>query len=1012
MMKQVKSRIPLRILAVICGLFISLGVFAQVNVQGHVKDDTGEPVMGATVRVAGQTGGVTTDIDGNFAITAPNGAQITITYMGFQPATVTAAPRLNITLHEDSKVLEDVVVIGYGTVKKNDLTGSVVALKPETKNKGIVLNAQDMLQGKVAGLSVTSDGGDPRGGSTIRIRGGASLNASSDPLYVIDGVIMDAASTTGLSNPLSMVNPQDIESFNILKDASATAIYGSRGSNGVIIITTKKGRKGQNLQISYNGSVTMSTRQKSLDVMNGDEFRDFVTNLYGAGSDEASYLGTANTDWQKEIYRTAISHDHNLSVAGSAGWLPYRVSVGYTDQQGILKTSDFKRGTASVNLNPSFLDDHLTLNISAKGMLSKPTDPDRGATGGAIAFDPSQPVYDWNSPDAQNWAGYFEWPGTAASYGDPTWTNVKNNLAGGNPVAMLKLRNNYANVRSFIGNAELVYKVHGFEDLSGHVNVSGDFTYGKYNNDISPANPTNMYYGSYGWNDMQKKNTSLNTYLQYLHDWNSKHVLDVTAGYEWQHYWRETKNHSWGMYPSTHPTNAGQKYNEYESEWRTEHYLVSFFGRVNYTLLNRYLFTFSLRDDGSSRFSDHWALFPSFAFAWKMKEESLLRDLDHLSEAKLRLSYGRTGQQEVYGMTGQNPDYLWIPTYLANTGNGSYYPVDGNGALSRPEAYDTRLKWESTTTYNIGLDLGYWNNRLTFSLDGYIRKTEDLLSAATLQAGSNFKNRLVQNIGKMQNYGFEVSVDWKPIQTRDWFWTLGFNATYNKNEITELNGGTEDYYVETMRCSGDAEVYAGAHAVGHSVSTYYVYQQAYDQNGLPIEGVVVDRDGNGKIDENDRYYYKSAFAPWSFGFSSRLEWKNWDFGFNLRANVGNYLYNDTEAGWSNMSKSAIFNTYLSNRPTYELAKNWQTWNVTSKISDYFVQNASFLKCDNITLGYSFSNLFRSQAFRGIGGRVSLTANNVFTITNYKGIDPEVFGGVDNNIYPRPFSMVLGLSLNY
>ncbi|MCR5181153.1 MAG: TonB-dependent receptor [Bacteroidaceae bacterium] len=1012
-MKQVKNRISLRILALLCGLFISLGAFAQVAVKGHVKDDTGEPVFGATVRVVGQQGGTSTDFDGNFSISAPQGGQISISFMGFQTVTVPVRPTINVTLQEDAKVLEDVVVIGYGTVKKTDLTGSVVALKPETKNKGIVLNAQDMLQGKVAGLSVTSDGGDPNGGSTLRIRGGASLNASSDPLYVIDGVIMDNASTTGMSNPLSMVNPQDIESFNILKDASATAIYGSRGSNGVIIITTKKGRKGQKMALSYNGSVTMSTSQKTIDVMTGDEFRNFVTNLFGSGSTEAGLLGTANTDWQKEIYRTAISHDHNISVQGAAGFLPYRVSVGYTDQQGILKTSDYKRVTGSVNLNPSFLDDHLTLNISAKGMYSRPTHPDRSAIGNALTFDPSQSVMDWSSADATNWAGYFEWPGSAAAYGDPTWTNVKNNLAPGNPVALLDLNNTHSDVRSFIGNAELVYKVHGFEDLSAHVNVSGDFTYGKSTNDVSPASPANMYYGSYGWNDMQKKNTSLNAYAQYLHDWNSKHVLDITAGYEWQHYWRETNSHTWGLYPTTHPTNGGQKYNEYENEWKTEHYLVSFFGRVNYTLLDKFLFTATLRDDGSSRFSDHWALFPSAAFAWKLKEEPLIKRLDYVSDAKLRLSYGRTGQQELYGLSGQNPDYLWIPTYLSNTGNGSYYPIDGTGALSRPEAYDTNLKWETTTTYNIGLDLSYFKNRLSFSLDGYIRNTEDLLSSAVVRAGSNYKNRMIQNIGKMRNYGFEFSVDWKAIQTKDWFWTLGFNATYNKNEITELNGGEDDYMVPTGRTPGDAETYAQAHKVGYPVAAYYVYQQVYDENGKPLEGVVVDRNGDGQITaDGDRYFYKSPYAPWAFGFSSRLEWKHWDLGFNLRANVGNYVYNAAEAANLNVSKSAVYNTYLANRPTSVLDNNWQTWNQTGKISDYFVRNGSFLKCDNITLGYSFENLFRSQNFRGVAGRLYLAANNVFTITKYDGLDPEVFGGIDNNVYPRPFSMMLGLNLNY
>ncbi|MBO4802188.1 MAG: TonB-dependent receptor [Bacteroidaceae bacterium] len=1003
MMKQVKIRIPLRVLTLICGVFLSLGAFAQITVQGHVKDDTGEPLPGASVKIVGTQNGTMTDFNGNFELQAPRGAQLVISFMGFASQTVTAAPRLNITMTEDAKVLEDIVVIGYGTAKKTDLTGSVVALKPDMKNKGVVVTPQEMLQGKVAGVSITDGGGAPGTGSNIRIRGGSSLHASNDPLIVIDGLAMDNNGVKGLSNLLSMVNPQDIESFNVLKDASATAIYGSRGSNGVIIITTKKGRKSMKTQVSYNGNVTMSMRRKSIDVMDGDQFRSFITNTFGAGSDAVNALGTANTDWQKEIYRTAISHDHNVSVQGAAGFLPYRVSAGFTDQQGILRTSDFKRVTGSINLNPSFLDDHLTVNLTAKAMYAKTNYADQGAVSAAVWMDPSQDIYDTQSADAANFNNYYQWRTEGSALNDPTWPSTWYNLSTANPLSLLTERDEYAKSRSFVGNAEVVYKLHGFEDLSAHVNVGGDFSYGKQYTNNLPSYPSSIYYGSWGWEEITKRNKQLNAYLQFNHQFNEMHHLDLMAGYEWQHFWRELKNNFWGMYPQTNTLSPGQKYNETEKVYKTENYLVSFFGRLNYTLMDRYLFTATLRNDGSSRFKDHWSLFPSFAFAWKLKEEPLLRDLDHLSDAKLRLSYGVTGQQEGIG------DYNYFAVYSANQGSSTYYPLLGNGTLYRPAAYDPDLKWESTTTYNIGLDLSYFKNRLTLSLDGYIRNTTDLLNSAYVAAGSNFANTVMTNIGSLRNYGFEFSVDWKAIQTKDWFWTLAFNATYNKNEITEISANEDGSPVMTGRISSGTNNDVQAFAEGYPAYTYYVYQQVYDENGLPIEGVYVDRNGDGQISQDDRYFYKSAMAPWMLGFSSRLEYKNWDFGFNLRASIGNYVFNDQEAGASNVSKAALWNNYLTNRPKNVLEKSWQTYSYVT--SDYFVQNGSFLKCDNITLGYSFDKLLKTQSFNGLNGRVYVTANNVFCITKYKGIDPEVFRGIDNNMYPRPFSVQLGLNLN-
>ena len=1012
MMKQVNIQVPLRMLGLILGLFLSVGAFAQIDVKGHVKDATGEPIIGATVRVDGTQTATVTDFDGNFALKANQGADITVTYIGYQPQTVKAAPTVEVILQDDAAVLNEVVVIGYGAVKKSDLTGSVTAMKPDTKNKGLVVNAQDMMQGKIAGVNVTSDGGSPGGGATIRIRGGSSLNASNNPLIVIDGVPMDNNGVKGLSNPLSMVNPQDIESFNVLKDASATAIYGSRGSNGVIIITTKKGRKGSAPQVSYNGSVTVSMKKKLIDVMDGDQYRAFATQLYkGNAREEAAMaaLGDANTDWQDQIYRTAWSHDHNVTLAGAAGNLPYRVSLGYTDQQGILKTSDFKRITAALNLNPSLLNDHLVLNLNAKGMWAKTQYANTGAIGAAMAYDPTKPIYDTTSADAKNFGGYTEWKVPGESLNDPTWPNTYNRNATANPVALLDLNDDRAISRTFIGNADVDYKIHGFEDLRLHLTLGADVSEGKQWTDVENSSPAAIYYGYHGWDKITKRNLTLSAYAQYYKDFGKVHHFDIMGGYEWQHFWRSQKTSNWGGYPSTHAEKSGQYHDYYMHRYKTENYLVSFFGRMNYILMDRYYLTATLRDDGSSRFKDHWQLYPSAALAYKISEEKVFKNIDWLSDLKLRLSYGKTGQQEGIG------DYNYFAIYAMNTGVGSYYDISGDGSLARPDAYDPNLKWETTDTYNVGFDFGAWNQRFTVGVDVYFRKTTDLLNKADVAAGTNFKNTVMTNIGSMENKGVEVTLGMKPLQTDNWYWTIDYNFTYNHNEITELIGDDPNYFVPTGGIGGGTGVNAQAHAVGHPAYSYYVYQQVYDKAGKPIEGQVVDRNGDGVITEADKYYYKSPMAPVTMGLSSRLEYKSWDLGFTLRASLGNYVFNNLMSGNVNMSAAELYsggNNFYGNRPVAALDYNWQTYDLEAKLSDHWVQNGSFLKCDNITLGYSFDSLFKCGNYKGIGGRIYATASNVFCITKYSGIDPEVFGGIDNNLYPRPISFILGLNLNF
>ena len=1004
------------------GLFLSVSAFAQSTITGQVKDATGEPVIGASVLINGTSNGTVTDLDGNFSINVQPGATLTISYIGFQKQQVAATNGMVITLQEDqAQQMNEVVVIGYGAVKKSDLTGSVTALKPDSKNKGLVVNAQDMLAGKVAGVSVTSDGGTPGGGANIRIRGGSSLNASNSPLIVIDGVAMDQTGIKGVSNPLALVNPQDIESFNVLKDASATAIYGSRGSNGVIIITTKKGRRG--LQVSYNGSFTVSKNSKNLDVLSADEYRSLIANKFGTDlytldsngnqvPTAYSRLGKANTNWQDEIFRTALSHDHNVAVSGQvANWLPYRVSAGYTNQQGIIKTSNFERFTGALTLNPSFLNDHLKVTLNAKGMWTKNRYADGEAIKAARQFDPTQPVY---ASGYDNFGGYYQWLDDGTALNDSSWPKTYYSLATKNPVSILNLKNDRAISRDFLGSADVDYKVHGFEDLRFHVTAGVDVAKGRQVTDVNPASPQAIYYGSYGWETQLKRNMQLSAYAQYYHDFNdkAKNHFDIMAGYEWAHFWHNTKNAYWSYYPSTNgdATLAGKQRNYVPYYYATENYLVSFFGRANWSLMDgRYMVTATVRNDGSSRFKEHWATFPSFAFAWRVNEENLFKQIDWLSDLKLRLSWGMTGQQEGIG------DYNYFAVYEMNTGNESYYPIAGDGSLARPKAYDPNLKWETTTSYNVGLDWGVLKQRLTGSIDWYYRKTSDLLNSATVPAGSNFRNQVMSNIGSMYNMGVETSLHWLAVNAKDFNWTMDYNFTYNYNKITNLNGGNDpDYFVPTGGISAGTGGNIQAQHVGNAVNSFHVFQQAYDKNGKPLEGVVVDRNSDGKITDADKYYYKAPAAPVTMGFASRFEYRNWDLGFALRASLGNYVYNDAFASTSNMSNSEIYpkSKFLVNRPKDVVADNWLSTETTSTQTDYWVQNASFLKMDNVTLGYSFANLLKQGSWNGITGRIYGTVNNVFCLTKYKGLDPEVFNGIDNNLYPRPISFILGLNLNF
>ena len=1017
-MKQVKFAIPVRAIGLILGLFLSVSAFAQnITVNGHVKDATGEDIIGATVRVVGQPGGVITDFDGNFVIEAKRGDMLQISYIGYETAEVAAAPNVEVLLQDDSHSLNEVVVIGYGVAKKNDLTGSVTALRPDEKNHGLITNPQDMIQGKIAGVNVTSGGGVPGGGATIRIRGGSSLNASEDPLIVIDGLAMDNVGVKGAANPLTMVNPNDIESFTVLKDASATAIYGSRGSNGVIIITTKKGRAGMAPKVSYNGNVSYSTKKKTLDVLDADEYRSFIKNYYGADSEAAALLGNADTDWQEELFHGAVSHDHNVTLQGGLAHMPYRFSVGYTDQNGILKTSNFQRVTTSVTLNPSFFQDHLKFNINGKFMYAHNRYANEAAIGDATRMDPTQSIYS-TADTYKNYHGYWQWTDTGASLKDNNYPTMWNRNTVANPLSRLFEKNDRANSYDYMGNVEVDYQVHGFEDLRLHMNASGDWANGQQDTDYANWGPSNFYYGNSGFSKEHKYNLTYTAYAQYYKDFLKTQHFDIMGGYEWSHSKHWGNSYYAGLYPLsttqviTHEDNttepaAGKPYNASTGIWKTENYLVSFFGRANYIAWDQLMLTATVRHDGSSRFKDHWATFPSFAIGWKINELPFLKNANWIDEIKVRLGWGKTGQQDV------SNDYPYFATYNVNTTNvDGRYPLLGindSGLLYRPDAYNQDLKWETTTTKNIGLDFQFFRNRVSGSVDLYHRKTTDLINWASVSAGSNFRNQVISNIGSLVNKGIEASLTVRPISTENIQWEVTANFTYNENEITELTG--ESSLILTGGISAGTGNYVQAHTPGYPKRSFYVYQQVYDQNGIPLEGVYVDRNADGIINDSDRYLYKSPDAPYTAGLSSRLQFWNWDFGFGLRASFDNYVYWDKEAGYSNVSKryDSSFG-YLQNVIPGAVERNWSTYD--HQISDYFVHNASFLKCDNITLGYSFSNLFKGGSYNGINGRIYASATNVFTITKYEGIDPEVFGGIDNNMYPRPFTLQLGVNLNF
>ena len=997
---------------------IAIGAFAQqITVNGVVQDTQGEPIIGANILVKGTANGTITDLDGNFQLIADADALLVISYIGYVTQELPAQPVMNITLREDAEQLEEVVVIGYGSVKKNDLSGSVVAIKAEDMNKGAVTSPQELIQGKVPGLYVSAGDGQPGAGSSIRIRGGASLNASNDPLIVIDGVPVANDAAPGTPNALATINPNDIETFTVLKDASATAIYGSRASNGVILITTKKGTQDR-IKVNYAGTFTVKDPYKRVKVMGADEFRETTIRQYPQGTtlgDAAqamlSMYPDQSTNWQDEIFRTGLATDQNISVAGKVAFMPFRVSVGYNTERGTLRTSQYDRYTASMNLSPKFLDDHLSIDLNVKGTINKTRFAESGAVGAAAFFDPTKPVYN----DTGRYNGYWTWETLAES--DGTTTYYPNTLASVNPLAMLEQYRNRGTTNRSLGNLQIDYKIHGFEELRANLNLGYDVaksTGSRFDTAGSPQAALNTTFKDIGqgatWNSL-RRNLLLDFYVNYNKEFQSiQSRIDAMAGYSWQHFYNSDFDIT-----KSNPTDAGEKegwtyVDEERRFWQDgyhripkENYLVSFFGRLNWHYMDRYLLTATLRRDGSSRFSSNnrWGTFLSVAFAWTILNEPWMEPArEVLSNLKLRLGYGVTGQQEI-------GDYLYLPTYSLGTNPTGQYL---DSYLLKPNGYSPDLKWEETTTYNLGIDFGFLNNRITGTLEYYDKRTKDLLNSVSAPAGTNFTNIITANVGKMRNQGVEFNINAVAIQDNDFTWELGYNFTWNKSRITKLTAAYNPDYPGIA--AGNAPFATGTtiqyHQVGYAPSTFYLYQQVYDEQGHPVQNEVVDRNKDGEITQADQYMTGKSPMPKVFmGLNSQFKYKNWDFGFNLRANFGNYVFNGFAADHTTLAhfnNQGFINNYAVDAGKYgwtKISENYQ------KTSDLYLENASFLKMDNITVGYTFDKFFTDK----ISGRVSASVQNVFTITGYNGLDPET-SAIDSNIWPRPRTFTIGLNLNF
>lgn len=964
-----------------------LQLMAQTRtIKGEVTDaQNGEALIGATVIVEGEKGGTVTDFDGNFSLQVSSSAKkIKVSYIGYIDKVLSISDNMKVKLESDSKALADVVVIGYGTARKSDLTGSVATVKSKDFNKGLVSSPEQLINGKVSGVQIMSNSGSASAGSTIRVRGGASLNASNDPLIVLDGVPLEQGGISGnSSNFLSMINPSDIESMTVLKDASSTAIYGSRASNGVIIITTKKGQQGA-VKVNFNTTNSLQTRAQMVDMLSRDEFVN-VINQFGTDN-QKSLLGTANTDWNDEVYRTAFGTDNNLSVSGSIDkWLPFRVSVGYYNQSGLVRKDNVERWTGNVVLTPSFFQDHLKLTINAKGTLNNNSFNNGGAVWAAATFNPTIPVYSGND----KYGGYNE---ALDADGYPVNAGVRN------PRGLVDLYDSKSKVSRFIGSMDVDYKVHFLPDLKLHATVGADYAKGdgtvyvpvyaaqSYNKDESLGG------SDYKYGPQKNENRLLTLYANYAKYFDDiKSNVDLTAGYDYQ-YWKSTTP----LYYTK--SAAGTNLSTVKaSDYR--HVMLSYYGRINYSFDGKYLLTATVRRDASSRFSKdtRWGTFPSVALGWTLTEEPWLKNQKVLSNLKLRASYGVTGQQEGIGNYNYLPVYTYSVTGAEAFINGQYINT------YRPEAYVSDLKWETTTSWNFGLDFGFLDGRIGGAIDFYTRKTKDLLASVPTAAGTNFSKTILTNVGNVDSKGIEISLNATPIQTKDWEWNLSYNFTWQNMKVKNLSlikGGNQT----NVKVGPSIDAYQfQVLSEGYEPYMFYVYHQLYDsKTGKPIEGAYADLNNDGEINESDLYRYHSPAPKYIMGLSTSLRYKQLTLGMSFRANIDNYVYNGMGMSTGAFETVSYNNSQLNNLNTSFLKTGFKT---RQYLSDYYVENASFLKLDNLSLSYNVGKINKWASLT-----VSAMVQNVFTITGYSGTDPEVPNGMDNSFYPRPrtYSVSLGL----
>ncbi len=962
-------------------------------VTGRVTaQEDGSALPGVSVVVKGTTTGTATDGSGNYSLSVPgNETTLVYSFIGYVSQEVIVGTRtsVDVVMAPDVTALTEVVVVGYGTQKKEDLTGAVTAITAKDFNPGQITTPDQLITGKVAGVQITSAGGAPGAASRIRIRGGSSLNASNDPLVVIDGVPVDNAEVRGASNALSMINPNDIESFNVLKDASATAIYGSRASNGVIIITTKKGKAGDRLRVDFGSLLSVSTIGKTIDVLDANEFRQVVQQR-GTAAQQA-LLGNASTNWQEQIFRSAVGTDNNLSFTGSYKTLPYRLSLGYLNQGGILKSSNFERTSGALSLNPTFLQDHLRVNLNLKGSLANSRFADAGTIGAAIAMDPTQPVYADNI-----YGGYFEWI-------DPT-SSRPNTLAPRNPLSTLEQRRDVSEVRRSIGNLQFDYKFHFLPDLRANLNLGYDVSDGEGSNNqpatLAAVANDNGRLSRYSQN---KTNKLLDFYLNYVKELPGiSSRLDVMAGYSYQDFKRDEP-----IYPIL--SEEGDTLPQNVLPIRTQNTLIGFFGRLNYAFKDKYLLTANIRRDGSSRFrpGNKWGTFPSLALAWKLNEEEFMKTLGIFSDLKVRAGYGLTGQQDI------GSDFPYLARYTNSSPTAQYQFGNQFFNLLRPEGYDVNIKWEETATWNAGLDFGFFNGRIAGTLDYYFKQTKDLLAVIPAPAGSNLTNLLLTNVGNIENQGLEAALNFNAINTERLRWDIGLNGTYNTSKITKLSKVQEENAEGVLvgGISGATGATVQVHTVGFRPYSFYVNQQVYNENGQPVEGLFVDRNGDGAVDDKDRYRYKNPEPTVFFGVNSQVSYDKWSLGFVARGNLGNYVYNNVA------SNGGVYTNIAQPNFLVNLQSSVQETNFFQRqlLSDYYVENASFLRMENITLGYNFGQLLNDK----LSVRLSANVQNAFVITKYSGLDPEVVttgatgtAGIDNNFYPRPRIFSFGVNVGF